>query len=50
VFLFSVKTFSNEKQNSTSKTVKDNLAKKQLEIIIKSIKQDSKPKIQKVDS
>ena len=42
VFLFSLKTFSAEQQVSESSSKeKDNLAQKQLEIIIKSIKDDN---------
>ena len=43
VFLFSLKTFSAEQQNSEKTASKDQLAKKQLEMIIQSIKDEPKP-------
>ena len=50
VFLFSLKTFSAEQQNSNKTTSKDSLAKKQLEMIIKSIKEETTVKLDKAES
>ena len=44
VFLFSIKTFSSEQQVTEQDASKDHLAKKQLEMIIESIKEDKNAK------
>ena len=50
VFLFSLKTFSAEQQKTEQDASKDHLAKKQLEMIIKSIKEDTNSKMPKAKS
>lgn len=48
VVLFSLKTFSAEKEVTETSKKTDTLAKKQLEMIIKSIKDDTQDKPKKI--